>query len=177
MKNVPVELIETDIRPRDMRAVRKEVAGCTKRVTDPETGQIGEVIKAEVVVERARDEGSPLHSYFEWDDSVAGHQYRIVQARSLIRTLTVTMPDDEAEAQLPKYVSLKRDRKNKGGGYRETAQVLNNRELLDELERTAKADIEGVLRRYEMLKDLVGRVRRAAGIGAKPAAKKSGKKR
>lgn len=48
------------------------------------------------VVEEARPEDHPLHSHFEWDDQVAGHEFRIIQARTLIRRVTVTKvtPDD-----------------------------------------------------------------------------------
>jgi|SRR3954469_11086529 hypothetical protein len=42
------------------------------------------------VVEEASPEGHPLHSHFEWDDSIAGHEFRIIQARQLIRRVTVT---------------------------------------------------------------------------------------
>lgn len=44
----------------------------------------------ETVVEAARPESHPLHSRFEWDDSVAGHEYRKVQAAELIRSVRVT---------------------------------------------------------------------------------------
>ena len=58
-------------------------------------------------------------------------------------------------------------RKRKGGGYRETKDVLINKELLAELEETAKRDVDGVLRRYEMLKDFCARARTALGIKKK----------
>ena len=37
------------------------------------------------VLEAARNKTSALHDRFEWDDKKAGHQYRLGQARSLIR--------------------------------------------------------------------------------------------
>lgn len=40
----------------------------------------------DAVVEAARPKAHPLHHRFEWDDSVAGHKYRLDQARALIRT-------------------------------------------------------------------------------------------
>lgn len=40
-----------------------------------------------VVVEVAAAEDHPLHGRFEWDDSVAGHKYRLQQARDLIRVV------------------------------------------------------------------------------------------
>src|SRR4030042_4975195 len=41
-------------------------------------------IKPRDVVAEAKDEASPLHKYFEWDDKVAGDGYRLTQARDLI---------------------------------------------------------------------------------------------
>lgn len=49
------------------------------------------------VVEEARPEGSVLHAHFEWDDSVAAEQYRLVQARDLIRRVTVTVSNASGE--------------------------------------------------------------------------------
>ncbi len=129
------------------------------------------LLKAEDVVQTARHPDHPLHKYFEWDDSEAAEQWRLAQARGLIRKVLVVGPNGDEDGQpIPKYVSLQSDRKKKGGGYRQTNQVVNNKQLLAELEETAKKDIEGVLARYEMLKGLVAKVRAAAGI--KPKKKK-----
>lgn len=65
---------------------------------------------------------------------------------------------------MPQFVSLRAERAKPGGGYRETAEVLNSKDLLSQLEETAKKDIDGVLGRYEVLKSLCERVRKAAGI-------------
>ncbi len=42
-------------------------------------------VQASVVVKEARPKRAPLHDEFEWDDSLAGQQYRLGQARRLIR--------------------------------------------------------------------------------------------
>ena len=121
------------------------------------------LLRAEDVVETARHPDNPLHTYFTWDDSAAADQWRLMQARQLIRKVIVTGPGDD-DTPLPKYVSLRSDRMKPGGGYRSTNEVVNNKDLLAELEDTAKRDIDGVLQRYEVLKKLVERVRKAAGI-------------
>jgi hypothetical protein len=41
------------------------------------------------VIADARNPNSPLHTLFEWNDSEAAHQYRLVQARALIRAVVV----------------------------------------------------------------------------------------
>lgn len=48
------------------------------------------------VVEEARPAAAPLHPAFEWDDSVAGENYRRWQARALIRAVEVVYADKPA---------------------------------------------------------------------------------
>ena len=45
------------------------------------------LLTSEAVVERAEPEDSILHDKFEWDDSIAGHQHRLWQARQLIASI------------------------------------------------------------------------------------------
>lgn len=149
-------LNEPKLKVKDRKAV-KEALIAIKRANG------NDLLVAEEVVEVARDESSPLHQCFTWDDTEAAKQYRLVQARRLI-SCEVVWPDDEKEHPVPRWVSLSSDRKRPGGGYRETKQVINSKKLLEELEATAKKDLDGVLKRYEMLKAFVAKVRRAAGI-------------
>lgn len=50
--------------------------------------QRGELTRS-VTVEEARDPSSPIHSDFEWDDTIAGHKYRLEQAGALIRSVKI----------------------------------------------------------------------------------------
>lgn len=54
--------------------------------------QLGE-LTAESVVAAASSPASPLHGFFEWDDTIAAREYRKVQARALIRRVTVIIDD------------------------------------------------------------------------------------
>lgn len=60
-------------------------------------------IEPAAVVEAARSKKSPLHDRFEWDDSVAGHQYRLQQARHLIKLLRIDRPE-KAETRTVAFV-------------------------------------------------------------------------
>lgn len=52
----------------------------------------GKLTSEDVVLE-ARNETSPLHSWFTWDDSEAAHQWRMAEAQRLVRcVLVVTEP-------------------------------------------------------------------------------------
>lgn len=67
------------------------------------------ILTPQVVLEFARDESHPLHSRFEWDDSVAGERYRIDQARELIRTVKVKYTQrDGSASDLRGFVSISR---------------------------------------------------------------------
>lgn len=46
-------------------------------------------LEAAKVVEAAKSPSSPLHSRFEWDNTKAGHEYRLAQARKLIRVFEI----------------------------------------------------------------------------------------
>lgn len=152
-----MKLQDPKIKVRDRRAIREAL--------DDIRGANSEgLLVPEEIVEAARDDDSPMHGWFTWDDTAAAKQWRLMQARHLIREIEVTFPDDKEEKALPKYVSLISDRKRPGGGYRETSQVMNSKKLLGELEDTAKRDVEGVLKRFELLKAFCARVRKAAGI-------------
>src|SRR5689334_11733238 len=69
------------------------------------------------VVERAKDQNSALHSWFKWDDEEAAEQWRLQQARQLIREVYVKikLPDGKMVSEQV-FVSLKNDRVD--GGYR-----------------------------------------------------------
>jgi hypothetical protein len=58
----------------------------------------------EGVLEAASDDDSPLHRFFEWDDHEAAHQYRVEQARRLIRGVRVVVTYEDHEVAMPRYV-------------------------------------------------------------------------
>lgn len=147
-----------DPEPKNPRAVRDALKAIQGKNADG-------LLVAEEVVAAAKESSSPLHKCFEWDDSTAGHQWRLMQARHLIR-VQVVYADDAEEKAVPRFVSLISDRDRPKGGYRQTGDVMNSEQLRQDLEATAKRDIDGVCRRYEVLKDLCAKVREAAGISA-----------
>ncbi len=52
-------------------------------------------LTAESVLSEAYDAESPLHAEFEWDDAQAAYQYRLEQARLLVRKAEVTIMERE----------------------------------------------------------------------------------
>lgn len=133
------------------------------------------VIKPEKVVEVAESPTSPLHGYFTWDDDKASYQWRLTEARELLRSFRIVREAD-VEAT-PVFVSLLMDRST--GGYRETSEVLRSADLTAELQRTAVEELETWSRRHAMLTGLVKSVMDAAtkAVGSKISVRKTGRVR
>lgn len=111
------------------------------------------ILQPEIVVEEARRPSSPLHSKFTWDDTEAAHQYRIYQARNLIRVVVQMIPNT-ADSHERVWVSLKKDRENEGGGYRTLVSVLSDNDLREQLLQQAFEDMEYFQEKYSKLQEL-----------------------
>lgn len=110
-------------------------------------------LTAEQVVEAARDEESPLHGYFVWDDDVAAYQYRLDQARALIRNVRVTMRVSRRTVSAIAYI---RDPSQDGNspGYRSTREVAKDPEASREALAFAFGAAAAHLRRARELASL-----------------------
>lgn len=107
------------------------------------------LIKPESVVEYARDPGTALHSAFEWDDEKASQEYRLLQARRLIRVRVTLLP--RTGKAFRANVSLKDDRKQPGGGYRRTLDVLSDEDRRRQFLNQAWSDYQQWRNKYEVL--------------------------
>lgn len=98
----------------------------------------GGVLKVDDVLDEAKDEASPLHKHFEWDDTAAADKYRRDQARYLIQKCKITLIENEP-VSIRAFVSLQSDR-DSGGGYRLTSEVVTDerrkQELLHDIQLT-----------------------------------------
>jgi hypothetical protein len=52
------------------------------------------LVTPEQLVDDGRDTASPLHSCFEWNDTVAADKHRVEQARLVLRSITISISDD-----------------------------------------------------------------------------------
>lgn len=112
------------------------------------------LLRAEDVVEFAKNENTALHSQFEWADTKAAHQYRLAQARRVIRLAITIVRTPDANRVVSLYVSLTPDRVVAGGGYRPLIDVLTQREKREQLLRQALGEFERVRKKYDTLLEL-----------------------
>ena len=76
-----------------------------KAIVELETRQ--GTLSSQVVVDEARDISSPLHPFFQWDDSIAAEAYRIQQAESLIRRVKIETVVSDTTITSVRYVSMR----------------------------------------------------------------------
>lgn len=101
-----------------MSAIIKDKEIVAKRLAEIAAANNGK-LTPDLVVQDAEQSDSPLHELFEWDDGVAGHKYRIEQARNVITSVRVVITtenktfssvfytrDPSAEPNEQGYVSL-----------------------------------------------------------------------
>lgn len=88
-------------------------------------------LTAENVVKDARDPKSPLHDYFDWNDTDAAHQWRLSQARELIRSVKVEIKTSERTVSTVAYVRDPR-KEHREQGYVETASIRTKADLARE---------------------------------------------
>lgn len=69
------------------------------------SSKANEQLTPKMVVDDARSPTSPLHPAFQWDDKAAAEEFRLSQARQMIRTLRVTY-EKSSEPTVPKRLFL-----------------------------------------------------------------------
>jgi hypothetical protein len=87
----------------DDEAITAQVAGEELERIHKEHGKL----TAPLVVDEARPKDAPLHPVFEWDNETAAEKYRLVQARTLIRTVEIVRTENEETEATPAYVSVR----------------------------------------------------------------------
>lgn len=106
-------------------------------------------IHPEDVVNLARDESSPLHSHFTWDNTRAGELYRKMEARVLINTVKVEWMGEKK----PTYFNVKvKDTR----GYVSRPTIASNTEMQNQVVTYAAKQLKHWLDTYQDVTELSG---------------------
>lgn len=104
------------------------------------------------VVSDARNPNSPLHSFFEWDDSEAAEQYRLGQARGLIRAVVAVYVSDAKPAVRHKmFVHIPEPG---APHYREAGHALSQTKTREMVLQQAWTELQAWRKRYRDLLEL-----------------------
>jgi hypothetical protein len=106
-------------------------------------------IESEDVVREARDDASPLHPAFDWNDATAAEKYRVEQAKYLIRSIEVVIErSDEEPVPIRAFVSVKRDEDR---SYTSTVHALSDPVLRAQIVEQAFKELEAWRQRHAEL--------------------------
>jgi hypothetical protein len=106
-------------------------------------------ITPEDVLEDAKHDNSPLHSFFEWRDSAAAHQHRLQQARGLIRSVVaIYVSDTKPAVKQRAYVHIA---EGQTSHYREASHAMSQKSTRDAVLKRALEELIGWQRRYHSL--------------------------
>ena len=64
-------------------------------------------VTAEDIIEDARSQLSPTHEFFEWDDTEAAAQYRLQQAKYMLRSIHIVVETHEQEIETRAFVNVR----------------------------------------------------------------------
>jgi hypothetical protein len=131
---------------RLQRGARVPAQVVGERLEQLRAGAGGELTPDGVIAD-ARNPNSPLHTLFEWNDSDAAHQYRLVQARALIRAVVVRYraAPESGGRSIVAFVNVKQgDRQY----YTATAVALADPQRRAIVLRQAWEDFQALRKRY-----------------------------
>jgi len=111
------------------------------------------IVQPEDVVAFARNKNTALHAAFEWDNSKAAEQYRLYQARHLIRVMVDVVPYEGREVQVQAFVSLKSERYEEGG-YRYMPEVMKTEDGRQTVIDTALWELKAFQNKYRAVREL-----------------------
>lgn len=105
----------------------------------------------EDILNDAANPNSPLHSFFEWSDTEAARQYRLHQARGLIRSVVaIYVHDDKPATRIRAYVHVPEPG---APHYRETSHAMSRKETRDMILQRAWRELQQWKQRYKDLKE------------------------
>lgn len=106
-------------------------------------------LSAQRLVDVSRPSNAPLHNAFEWDDAIAGEEWRKSQARLIIRSIVV-VPDEEKKEAVRAFFKVGQSENS----FESLHVIMKDENKRTSLLRNALAELESFRRKYSMLEEL-----------------------
>lgn len=120
----------------------------------------GDNLDDEHLIEDARNESSPLHDWFEWDDKVAAHKHRIRQASYLSRNIKIKVRTRKQDYETRAFYRVK-TRNTRSGTYKgrkrqivPAQRVLTKQEYREQIITEALKYLRAWRRKYAVYTEL-----------------------
>ncbi len=106
----------------------------------------GGKLTAPAVLDSARKKRSPLHKYFEWDDTEAAESWRRHQASCLIVSVTIIEPKAEAPVRAFPYIKIEGE-----GSFTSMKIAMSDEQMRRQVIEKAKRELIAWKQRYHEL--------------------------
>ena len=108
-------------------------------------------LTAQIVLDSARPEKSPIHNLFEWDDLKAAEAYRLRQATTLICNLAVEIETDNQPIVCRAFMDVT---ESKVGSFINTQSAFESKETRDIVLKRALDELNAFKQKYKNLNEL-----------------------
>ena len=133
--------------------VKAQVAADTIKKLQAAIGR--DDITAKELLDASRDENAPLHSCFEWDDSIAAEHFRVYQARKLIGSIEIVIQRDESETISTRaFVNVKPQTPTQQGQFVGITFAMENPDYRQQVLKNALNELESFQRKYSVYSEL-----------------------
>lgn len=106
-------------------------------------------IAPEAVIGFAKPETSPIHRFFEWDNDTAAHNYRMDQARKLVKSITIEIEGHD----VPAYHHVKLLETNEPT-YLDTMHCMESEDIWEQVLASALKEATAWMNRYKIYKEM-----------------------
>jgi hypothetical protein len=123
-------------------------------------GQIGGMPTPDQILDEAQDNSSPIHKYFEWDDTEAARQHRLFQARNIINHLLVVITIDGEDRTTKAFhsVDIMMDDETVGRKYAPIEIILQDTDLKEQVIKRALEEVNAWQARWLDYSEVFGGV-------------------
>jgi len=111
-------------------------------------------LDAEGFVRRATPKRSKLHPYLQWDNETAAHEYRLDQARGLMRSIEVIVELPGQEAQRVRGFHAVYEPERECTVYAAVQDVVEKEEYRDQIVAKAQRHLDTWLRQFSLYGEL-----------------------
>ena len=109
-------------------------------------------LSAQRLVDVSRPKEAALHTAFEWDDSIAGEEWRKHQARHIINSIIVVQKKEDEPVPVRAFFKIEQSE----GTYESVHTILRCATKREMLMQDALRELDSFKRKYSVLKELSG---------------------
>jgi hypothetical protein len=115
----------------------------------------GGIVEARHVVDVSRQDGTLLHEQFDWDNDIAGENWREDQARRIIRSIAVVQRDPATNREIHQYAFISVAAPfTEGAGYQAVTEAMANPDLRQRIIDRERAILDGWIARNRHIEEL-----------------------